>query len=92
MPAPEWTDPISNSVLCGYFYIFFIVYAVIASLSLVGGIVIFATSKMPFGQLAAVILNIVLTLGISGTAALFLYLICDRALQHQAANEQLARR
>jgi len=91
MPAPEWTDPISNSVLCGYFYIFFIIYAVIAAFSLVGGIVIFATSKMPFGQLAAIILNIVLTLGISGTAALFLYLICDRALQ-PSANEQVVRR
>lgn len=91
MPAPEWTDPISNSVLCGYFYVFFVIYAVIAAISLISGVLVFATSKMPVGQLVAVILNIVLSLGISGTAALFLYLICDRALPQSSANEQVAR-
>ena len=79
--APQWTDNISNGVLCGYFYVFFIIFAVWAGLSLLGGVWIFATTKMSFGVLIALIFNIILSFGISATSALFLYLICERALK-----------
>ena len=36
---------------------------------------------MTFGMLIALIINIILSFGISATTALFLYLICDRALK-----------
>lgn len=78
---PQWTDKIADSTLCGYFYIFFVVFSVWAGLSLVGGVWIFATSKMTIGVLVMFIFNILLSFGISATSALFLYLICERALK-----------
>jgi hypothetical protein len=36
---------------------------------------------MSLGMLVAVIINIILSFGISATSALFLYLICERALK-----------
>lgn len=81
MNAPEWTNKIPNTVLCNYFYVFFVIFAVWAALSLLGGVWIFATTKLSFGMLIAIIFNILLSFGISATSALFLYLICERALK-----------
>ena len=81
MEAPQWTDKISNSTLCDYFYIFFVIFSVWAGLSFLAGIWVFSTSKMSLGMLVAVIINILLSFGISATSALFLYLICERALK-----------
>ena len=81
MAKQSWMDSISNEVVCGYFYIFFLVFSVWAGLSLLGGIWIFASSKMSAGQLVYIMFNIILSFGISATSALFLYLICDRALK-----------
>jgi hypothetical protein len=79
--APSWTNKISNSMICNYFYIFFVIFAVWAGLSLLAGVWIFASRRsMSFGMLMALIINILLSFGISATTALFLYLICDRAL------------
>lgn len=83
----SWTDAISDNVLCGYFYIFFLVFSVWAGLSLVGGIWIFASSKMSMGQLVSIMFNIILSFGISATSALFLYLICERALKPQGQGQ-----
>lgn len=85
MSSPQWTDKISDNVLCGYFYVFFIIFSVWAGLSLLGGVWIFATTKMTFGMLVAIIFNILLSFGISATSALFLYLICERALKPSMA-------
>jgi len=80
--APSWTNKISNSMICNYFYIFFVIFAVWAGLSLLAGVWIFASRRsMSFGMLIALIINIILSFGISATTALFLYLICDRALK-----------
>jgi len=79
--STQWTDKISDNVLCGYFYVFFVIFAVWAALSLVGGVWIYATTKLTFGVLMAIIFNILLSFGISATSALFLYLICERALK-----------
>ena len=81
MASKQWTDTIPNNVLCGYFYVFFVIFAVWAALSLVGGVWIYATTKLTFGVLVAIIFNILLSFGISATSALFLYLICERALK-----------
>jgi hypothetical protein len=78
----QWTDPISDVVLCNYFYIFFIIFSVFAGLSLLAGIYMFTmSSKMSLPMLLALIFNTAITFGISCTSALFLYLICDRALK-----------
>jgi len=81
MDKKQWTDSISDNVLCGYFYIFFIIFSVWAALSVLGGVYIYATSKLSFGVLLTIIFNIILSFGISATSALFLYLICERALK-----------
>ena len=86
MNAPQWTDKISNDTVCGYFYVFFIIFSVWAGLSLLGGVWIFATTKMTFGMLVAVVFNILLSFGISATSALFLYLIFERALKPSLAS------
>jgi uncharacterized membrane protein YedE/YeeE len=83
---PKWTDKISSTVVCNYFYAFFLVFAVWAALSLLGGVWVFATTKMSFGMLIGVLFNILLSFGISATSALFLYLICERALKPSAAS------
>jgi hypothetical protein len=77
----SWMDKISNEVVCGYFYIFFLVFSVWAGLSVLGGIWIFSSSKMNIGQLVAILFNIILSFGLATTSALFLYLICERALK-----------
>ena len=79
-PKPQWTDAISNVVVCDFYYIFFVIFAIFAAISVLGGIYIFATTKMPFSQLIGVFFNIILTGGLSATSALFIYLICDRSL------------
>ena len=81
MSKHSWMDNISNEVVCGYFYIFFLVFSVWAGLSLLGGIFIFASSKLSMGQLVSIMFNVILSFGISATSALFLYLICERALK-----------
>lgn len=81
---PQWTNQISNNVLCGYYYVFFVIFSVWAAISLLGGVWIFATTKMTIGMLVAVVFNILLSFGISATSALFMYLICERALKPYA--------
>ena len=92
MTAPQWTDKIPSNVVCNYFYVFFVIFAAWAALSLLGGVWLFATTKMSFGMLVGVMFNIILSFGISATSALFLYLICERALKPSArsAPAQLA--
>ncbi len=87
MEAPKWTNKIPDSVICNYFYIFFIIFSVWAALSLLGGVWIYATTKLTFGMLIAIIFNILLSFGISATSALFLYLICERALKPSSASK-----
>jgi len=81
MAAPKWTNKIPNDVVCNYFYVFFMIFAVWAALSLLGGIWIFSSTKMSLGMLVGFIFNILLSFGISATSALFLYLICERTLK-----------
>ena len=58
---PHWANQISNSLICNYFYIFFLIFAIWATLALFGGVYIFASrSKMTFGMLLALIINILL--------------------------------
>ncbi len=88
MNPPQWTDKISDMVLCNYFYVFFIIFAVWAGISFLGGVWLFFTTKLGFGTLLLFAFNILLSFGISATSALFLYLICERALKPSAAASQ----
>ena len=84
MNPPQWTDKIPSVVVCNYFYVFFMIFAVWAAISLIGGVWIFATTKLSLGMLIAFVFNIILSFGISMTSSLFLYLICERALKPSA--------
>ena len=84
MAAPEWTDKIPSSVICNYYYVFFVIFAVWAAIALIGGIWIFSSTKMSLGMLVGFIFNVLLSFGLSTTNALFLYLICERALKPSA--------
>lgn len=86
MEKKQWTDNIPNNVLCGYFYVFFIIFSVWAALSVIGGVWVYATSKLPLGTLLPYVFHIILSFGISATSALFLYLICERALKPALAS------
>ena len=83
---PQWTNKIPNYVLCDYYYIFFIIFSVWAVLSLLGGIWIYASTKMAIGMFVAFIFNVLISFGIAATSALFMYLICERALKQTETN------
>jgi hypothetical protein len=76
----EWMKQIPNFAICNFFYFFFIVYAIIFTLSIITvlgtALSMKTTSPMMFPLLA----NGILTSVIGGTMMLFYYLICDRAL------------
>jgi len=56
-------------------------FLVIAALTVISGIWVFMSSKLPAGLLSVVLITKLLSFGISATSALFLYLICERALK-----------
>ena len=65
MDTSQWTDKIPNDIICNYFYVFFMIFTVWSALSLIGGIWIYATTKMTLGVLIAIIFNTLLSFGIS---------------------------
>ncbi len=88
MTPPEWTNKISDNILCNYFGIFSIVYAVLAAITLLGGILIFSMVKMPFVTLLKHSFTNILVFGLAITQALFLYLICERALKPSMVSQK----
>jgi len=90
-PSPQWTDAIADRTLCGYFYVFFIIFSVLAGLSVLSAIYMFATTKITGGLVLAVLFAKLINFGISATAALFAYLICDRALKPAQTASQAAK-
>ncbi len=74
---------ISNTTVCGWFYFLFVWQSVMAAFAILGifGIAFmggqFGLSK---GMRLTQILVMIVTAGIAVASALFLYLICDRAL------------
>jgi hypothetical protein len=77
---PDWTKNISSKTVCDFFYIFFIIYAVLAGIALLGMLVTVFTVKLPKGLMFASIFSNLLVMAVSGTMALFHYLVCTRAL------------
>lgn len=90
MSSPQWTDPIADTTLCGYFYVFFVIYSVLAALAVVGAVYMLATTKITGGLVGIVLFSKLISIGILGTTALFLYLICERALKPAAKAPQRA--
>jgi hypothetical protein len=76
----DWMKQISNESICNFFYVFFVIYAFIAVLSVVSLVGVFTFMKVPKGLLVAHGVQALISMSIATTMMLFLYLICDRAL------------
>jgi hypothetical protein len=76
----EWMKQISNSSLCNFFYFFFVVYAIIFTLSVITLIATAVSAKPASPITMPVLANLMLTSVLAGTFMLFHYLICDRVL------------
>jgi hypothetical protein len=77
---------ISSETICNFFYFFFVVYASLAVITLIGTLAVLFMVKMPRGLMFATGFQSLIMLVIASTAALFYYLICDRALLSGKAN------
>jgi hypothetical protein len=82
---PNWTKQISSETVCNFFYVFFVIYAGIFVLSLLGTVGLFAYAKKLGGAGVALGLQGVVVTLIGATMMLFYYLICDRALLAKGA-------
>ena len=71
---------IPSSAICNFFYFFFVVYAIIFTLSIISIIGTGLSAKVNTPVMMAILANAILTSLIGGTMMLFYYLICDRAL------------
>jgi len=77
---PQWTKQIPSTTVCSTYYAIFIVYAVLAAITLIGTFVIVFGFKLPKGMgvgfgFYGVIMSILLTV-----LSLFQYLVCSRSL------------
>ncbi len=76
-------NSISNTTVCGWFYFLFVWQSIMAAFAILGifGIA-FMGGKMGLSKGMRISQSIVLivTAGIAVASALFLYLVCDRAL------------
>jgi hypothetical protein len=77
----QWTDAISDGVLCQWYYWFFVIYAVLAVASLFGGVFALLMKGLPTSVRMMVGSGYFLTFAIAGISSLFMHLICDRTLK-----------
>lgn len=78
---PEWTKAIRSETVCNFYYLFFVLYASIAVLSIVSIFYTITVAKtIPKGLFVPLILQGLLPMAIALTASLFNYLVCSRAL------------
>ncbi len=76
---------ISSETVCNFFYIFFIVYAVLFGISLIATIgTLFNMKKMGAAGIFMALQAVIIT-AIPGVMMMFYYIICDRALLAQQA-------
>ena len=77
---PEWMKKFSNTTVCNFFYVFFVIYAVFSLLALVLAVGTFmSVKKLDFASVMF-ILQPVLMLLLGTTFMMFYYIICDRTL------------
>lgn len=71
---------IRSSTVCNYFFVIFIFTAIIAGASLIVMVFVLPFLGLPKGALIGQTLSSALVLALSVTNALFLYILCDRAI------------
>ena len=78
---PEWTREIPSWVICDWFYMFFIVNAIVLLTLVISLIYMTISSTIPKALRLSGIFMLALQMLVSGTSTLFFYLICDRSLK-----------
>ena len=76
----DWMRSISSETVCTFYYVVFIIYCIIAALSILGTVGVLMTTKFPKAIGISIGLQGVFVGVIAATMALFAYLLCDRAL------------
>jgi hypothetical protein len=77
---PQWTKQISNEAICNTYYGFFIAYAILGSIVLLGTIGFLSYFKLPkFVAIKFGFYGISLSI-LAFVMSLFQYLVCSRAL------------
>ncbi len=74
----EWTKGITSNVVCGYFYITFMIVSVIAGLIFLGDVIMFVRKPSP-GHVMVLIRSLV-PIALAVANALFMYIVCARSL------------
>jgi len=77
---PPVFNAISNMAVCNFFYIFFVVYAVLLAITVMSGLGTLLFAKLPTGQQIGVGVAYGIGIAIITVEMLFMYLMCDRAL------------
>jgi len=75
---------IPSSMICNFFYTFYVVYAILFVLSLLFTVGLFTYSSKMGKMGIAMGFQALLTTALGGVLMLFYYLICDRALLGKA--------
>jgi hypothetical protein len=79
---PAWTKQIPNTLLCDWFYAFFLINLGLLALIVVAMLyLLLSSAKVPKGILGFRLFLLLIQLVIAGTGTLFFYLICDRSLK-----------
>jgi hypothetical protein len=76
---PEWMRSINSTTVCNFYYIVFVIYAILAVVTIinVGGV---AMSKLPMMIKVAVGAQGLILAAVLVVLSLFQYIVCDRAL------------
>jgi len=83
---PAWMNSIPSLFVCNFYYAFFVVYAVILGLTVVSFIgILFLAKGNKILQITSGV-QMLIAVALAGTAMLFNYLICSRALLHRGEN------
>ncbi len=80
MGQPEWMKKISSNTVCNYFYVIFIINAILAGLSIVLMVFVLPFLGLSSAALLGQTLTTALVLGLAVVNSLFLYIVCDRSL------------
>lgn len=77
-----WMAAIPSTLVCNFYYAFFIIYAIIFGLTVLSFIgILFLAKGNKMIQITSGI-QMLIAVALAGTAVLFNYLICSRALLH----------
>lgn len=87
---PQWTKQISSNTICSTYQAIFWIYAVLAVLAFIGTLSVLVAFKLPKGMSVAIGFQGILVSLVTGTLALFQYLVCARALLEKPKGAELS--